>query len=664
MQKTERKMMNGIAAQSLYLLLVITRLQHYGTAYYLPGVNAKSFKQNDDVKLKVNKVTSAKTLLPKEYYHLPFCPPKGGRPVKDHENFGELLQGDRIENSPYTLSFMAEVYCKQVCVTNLGRGEHKGSRPSKMAWAIQEHYLNNWIVDNLDSAYKRPGGTSFAHGFPIGFVHKDGAAYVNNHVNIKIKYHAVDEKANEYNIVFFEVEPLSIRHDFEPTENAQGESVVTFINPIASCNPDTNPPQHTSYEMIADLVPQVAAGKVLFTYDVTWEEDTTVRWANRWDVYLKMDNPAGGTVQWLGIGRKMVIVLVLSAMVAAILTRNLRRDISKYNRLPVTDEERAEALEEFGWKLVHGDVFRPPVNAPMLLAVFSGTGAQLLSMLFPTIFFAALGFMNPSRRGRLIVAQLLLFVLAGGVAGYVSARLYKTFKGKSWYMNTILTALLFPGIVFGVFFVIDIVAASQGSSDAVPFWTIALLLFLWLGFATPLVFVGAYVGYTRDAIDFPVGTSGIPRQIPDQPFFMWFPCTVVICGIVPYGSCVLELHQILAAVWQDQYYYVFAFLLVVFCILLITSAEITVLFCYFQLCSEDHHWWWRSFANGGGSALWVILYGVSYFRSLETNSFAAYVLYFGYMAVGCIGLFLTTGFVGLYTSLWFNKTIFASIKID
>ena len=377
-----------------------------------------------------------------------------------------------------------------------------------------------------------------------------------------------------------------------------------------------------------------------------------------------MDNRLTTEVRWLSIGRKMVIVLVLSAMVAAILTRNLRRDISKYNRVPVTDEERAEALEEYGWKLVHGDVFRPPVNAPMLLAIFAGTGAQLLSMVFPTIFFAALGFMNPARRGHLLMAQLLLFVFAGGVAGYMSARLYKTFKGKSWYMNTIMTALFFPGMAFAVFFIINVVAVSQKSSDAVPFGTIALLLFLWLGLATPLVFTGAYVGYTREAIEFPVGTSGIPRQIPDQPFFMWLPCTVVICGIVPYGSCIIELHQIMAAMWQDHLYFVFGFLFVVFSILLITSAEITVLFCYFQLCSEDHHWWWRSFANGGGSALWVMLYGVAFFRSLETNNLATYVLYFGYMTVGCLGLFLTTGFVGMYVSLWFNKTIFASVKID
>ena len=34
------------------------------------------------------------------------------------------------------------------------------------------------------------------------------------------------------------------------------------------------------------------------------------------------------------------------------------RDIAKYN----TDDDLEESIEETGWKLVHGDVFRPPVT--------------------------------------------------------------------------------------------------------------------------------------------------------------------------------------------------------------------------------------------------------------------------------------------------------------
>merc|ERR1711865_1054612 len=176
-----------------------------------------------------------------------------------------------------------------------------------------------------------------------------------------------------------------------------------------------------------------------------------------------------------------------------------------------------------------------------------------------------------------------------------------------------------------------------------------VLLVLWFGISTPLVFVGAYFGYKQDAIEFPVKTSNIPRQIPDQPWFMSVPFTVIIGGLLPFGACFVELYFILASVWMDYYYYVFGFLFLVFVILIITCAEITLLFNYFQLCNEDYHWWWRSFV---------------YFQQLEANSFTTYVLYFGYMGLASLALFLMTGFIGVASTLWFNKTIFGSLKVD
>lgn len=43
-----------------------------------------------------------------------------------------------------------------------------------------------------------------------------------------------------------------------------------------------------------------------------------------------------------------------------------------------------DAQEEFGWKLVHGDVFRPPRKG-MLLSVLLGSGAQLFCMALVTL---------------------------------------------------------------------------------------------------------------------------------------------------------------------------------------------------------------------------------------------------------------------------------------
>lgn len=603
-----------------------------------------------------------------DYYRLPFCPPAGGA-KRDSENLGEFLAGDKIENSPYYLEMKKEMYCEQLCIANLGRGEKEGMNANKMTKAIRKNYHNNWIVDNLSSASKAEDDehitTRYWNGFPIGFIDDKGKAFVHNHVNIEIHYHPVAETGGN-RVVRFIVEPFSTKHEFEPDEGGDDDSkfkdtVAKISNPIDSCRPSAN--VHTTYDMITAIgrEPQPSSGKVLFTYDVTWKE-SEILWASRWDVYLSMDNAVPARVHWLSIANSLVIVCVLSAMIAAILVRNLRRDINRYNKL-ATDEEKAEDLEEYGWKLVHADVFRPP-SSPLFLSVLCGTGAQIFCMTFLTIFFAALGFMSPARRGHLLMAQLFIYVCLGGVAGYVTARLYKTFKGKSWQNATTLTAIGFPGICFLTFVIMNFVALANKSTDAVPFVIMLSLVVLWFGISTPLVFFGAYFGYKADAIEFPVNTSSIPRQIPDQPWFMGVPFTLAIGGILPFGSCFVELYYILASVWQDYYYYVFGFLFLVFMILVVTCAEITVLFTYFQLCSEDYHWWWRSFCNAGSTAIYVFLYSIVYFQQLEANSVATYMLYFGYMALSCMGLFCMMGAVGIFMSLWFNKVIFASIKID
>lgn len=60
---------------------------------------ASSCLQKDVIFLKVNKLSSIKNQLPYEYYSLPYCRPE--KIVQSAENLGEVLRGDRIENSLY-----------------------------------------------------------------------------------------------------------------------------------------------------------------------------------------------------------------------------------------------------------------------------------------------------------------------------------------------------------------------------------------------------------------------------------------------------------------------------------------------------------------------------------------------------------------------------------
>lgn len=77
-------------------------------AFYLPGVAPKEYKTDEPVEMFVNKITSTKTQLPYSYYSLPVCAPED--PTPEGENLGEILSGDRIEQSLYQVRLTPETY--------------------------------------------------------------------------------------------------------------------------------------------------------------------------------------------------------------------------------------------------------------------------------------------------------------------------------------------------------------------------------------------------------------------------------------------------------------------------------------------------------------------------------------------------------------------------
>ncbi|KAK4274498.1 hypothetical protein QN277_017706 [Acacia crassicarpa] len=634
------------ASRTLTFAATLLLLLHGAHCFYLPGVAPQDFYKGDMLQVKVNKLTSTKTQLPYTYYSLPYCGP--GKIVDSAENLGEVLRGDRIENSLYVFKMREPQMCNVVCKLKLDAKTAKDFKEK-----IDDEYRVNMILDNLPLVVplKRidQDSTVYQLGFHVGLKgqytgSKEEKYFIHNHLSFTVKYHK-DEVTESARIVGFEVKPFSVKHEYE----GKWEDKKTRLT---TCDP------HTQRAVVNSNTPQEVEenNEIIFTYDVEFQP-SDVKWASRWDAYLLMSDDQ---IHWFSIVNSLMIVLFLSGMVAMIMLRTLYRDISKYNEL----ETQEEAQEETGWKLVHGDVFRPPTN-PDLLCVYVGTGVQFFGMILVTMMFAILGFLSPSNRGGLMTAMLLLWVFMGLFAGYASARLYKMFKGTEWKKIAFRTAVMFPAIVSSIFFVLNALIWGEKSSGAVPFGTMFALIFLWFGISVPLVFVGGYVGFRKPAIENPVKTNKIPRQIPEQAWYMNPAFSVLIGGILPFGAVFIELFFILTSIWLNQFYYIFGFLFLVFVILIITCAEITVVLCYFQLCSEDYLWWWRSYLTSGSSALYLFLYATFYFfTKLEITKMVSGILYFGYMLIASYAFFVLTGTIGFYACFWFTRLIYSSVKID
>mmetsp|Transcript_25677 Transcript_25677/g.38388 ORF Transcript_25677/g.38388 Transcript_25677/m.38388 type:complete len:683 (-) Transcript_25677:206-2254(-) len=664
-------------------------------SFYVPGVAMKTFAEKEPVELKVNSITSKHTQVPRSFYSLPFCKPDGGIKNKS-ESLGEFLTGNKIQNSGYKINMKQDSYCQILCQTPaLSSKDAK-----KLDLAIRYEYHNNWIVDNLPSysvGHLRNGRevTSFGGGFPIGIylnvkeskaktskqVRKDmrkkfkkinnetaGNSFVFNHLRIIMQYHRPPgTSADGYRIVGFGVEPMSVQHKFVNGYKWDGSDPEGRKVPLETCNSDSNraASHHLNVNDIVSGGQMVVSGQpILYTYDVQWQYSETT-WATRWDVYMRETDKLSKEMHWMSISNSAIVLLMLSGVVAAIVVRNLRKDISGYNSL-MLDEEDGTAVEDTGWKLIHADVFRPPQSHPMLFCTGVGSGVQILITSIATLLFALGGLLSPARRGSLLTCILVVYMLCGIVSGYISSRLYKSFRGRMWQRCTIFTATLFPGLCFGVFLFFNTYTAFVHSSLSIPFLDVLLVTVMFCGVQIPLVFLGAYFGYKQESISYPTKISTIARAIPEpSPSFLKPILCMIAAGAVPFSAVFVELTLVMSGLWEGEFYYVFGYLTIVFLLLCIVIAEVCVLIVYIQFTNENHRWWWLSFISGGCVALYLFLFSVDYFQDLQPSSMLiTYLLYFGYMFLICTAVFLAMGSLGFLCSFYFSRAIFGSIKID
>ncbi|MBA0604292.1 hypothetical protein Godav_016963 [Gossypium davidsonii] len=637
-----------------------------GYGFYLPGSYPHKYVVGDPLSVKVNSLTSIDTEMPFSYYSLPFCKPKEG--VKDSaENLGELLMGDRIENSPYKF----KMYVNESEIFLCQSKKVSADDFKLLKKRIDEMYQVNLILDNLPAIRytKKEGFMLRWTGYPVG-VKVQNVYYLFNHLKFKVLIHKYEETSVArvmgtgdavevmptvtkegsdmpgHMVVGFEVVPCSVVHDGNLVNKLK--MYEKYQSPI-KCDPN------------AVSMPIKEGEPIVFTYEVAFEE-SDIKWPSRWDAYLKME---GSKVHWFSILNSLMVITFLAGIVLVIFLRTVRRDLTRYEELD--KESQVQMNEELsGWKLVVGDVFRAPSN-PALLCILIGDGVQILGMAIVTILFAALGFMSPASRGTLITGMLFFYLILGIAAGYVAVRLWRTIgcgDHKGWISVAWKAACFFPGIAFLILTILNFLLWGSHSTGAIPFAVFVILLLLWFCISVPLTLVGGYFGAKAHHIEYPVRTNQIPREIPAQKYPSWL--LVLGSGTLPFGTLFIELFFIMSSIWMGRVYYVFGFLFIVLILLVVVCAEVSLVLTYMHLCVEDWKWWWKSFFASGSVAIYIFLYSINYliFDLKSLSGPVSATLYLGYSLFMVLAVMLATGTVGFLSSFLFVHYLFASVKLD
>lgn len=550
---------------------------------------------------------------------MPFCKPTGKQLRHKSHSLGVILEGTELVDSGLQVQFMQDLPLSQICEMEI-----TSDIAATLSKAVKEHYWYQMYVDELPiwgmvGEYMTSDGDAPA---PVNGLDTLGQTKTAASLNSQ-------EKAFLYTHKTF--------------------SVSYNGNQIIEVNLTSEHPR-----------PIVAGETYQMTFSVQWHA-TEKQFDDRFDRYLDFDF-FEHQIHWFSIFNSFMMVVFLCGLVVLILMRTLKSDYARYS-LDDDDLELDSVVEEVGWKQVHGEVFQQP----RFFTIFSasvGLGAQLFVLAFSVILVVILGSMYDSR-GSLETTCVVMYSLTSFVAGLASSHHYKRSGGKAYKRVMLLTATLFPVLCASISFVLNGIAVLYNSMAAMSFGTMLLILAIWLFVSFPLVVAGTIVGrrFTKEN-DHPCRVIGT-RPIPNNPFLAKPWTLALLAGLLPYGSIFIEMYFIFTSFWNYKFYYVYGFMFLVYCILVIVSICVSIVTTYFLLNHEDYRWHWTAFFSSGSTAIYVFLYSVYYFVvKTHMSGVLQTCFYFGYMAIFCLALFFLCGTIGYLGSSMFVYRIYQNIKSD
>ncbi|CBZ36058.1 endosomal integral membrane protein, putative [Leishmania donovani] len=607
----------------------------YGFSFSFMHDLGLAYSQGETVHVLAKSVTSRSKIVPLRWSSVFPCAASLSQSTlpPSRRSIGQVLMGETLEDSGIRLKVLTDMKCVLICSARFNTAERE-----QYEKRILGRYRAHLVLDGLpaleapsvDGEHRR-----IRTGFPLGNFSRavaTGIIEAYNHLHLIVSYYPITSADSlTVRIVQFEVQPRSVYH----TGELGGDGTCTF--------PAVLKPQITPMESIR------------FSYSVEWVVSTTP-WKTRWDNYVD-DNSHESKARWHSIVNVLSLVLLQSVLLWYILVRSVRRDILSYN-----EEDLLGDREDSGWKLVHGDVFRPPRGA-VFLSVLVGNGMQIMCMVIASLLFAVAGMLSHDSRGTLASLLVMLFVLFSSVNGLVTASLIKLLRRRSW-QAIFLTSIALPGFLFVVYLTLNFIHLGSHAASTLPFTSLLYLLALWLCVSVPLCFGGAVAGFSSN-ISIPAKINAIPRTIPPQPWYMKGVFSYVALGIVPLAASYVELQSIFSSVWLGVAYRMLSFLLAAFVLVLVIVAQVSIFSTYNQLSLLNYHWWWRSFFVSASYGAWLMLYCVLYYWFISVvKGFLGMILFFGYMGLACVTVALMFGAVGFLASLVFVRILFASVKAD
>jgi len=557
------------------------------------------YSQGDVVPLYANKVGPFSN--PSETYQMykmPFCAPEKHK--YKLEFLGEVLEGDRLVNTPYSVEFLVDKDDEPLCSKTLDKDDIATFRE-----AISKDYYFQMIFDDL----------------PLwGFIGK------------------MDEEDEDSAKLF-----LHTHFDVHYNEDR-----------VIEVNVATDPSR------MAELSPDKESLQVSFTYSVKWKQ-TTKTFEKRMDKYSRFSFlPQHLEIHWFSIINSFVTVLLLTGFLATILMRVLKNDFAKYSIEDDLEEQEESGWKYIHGDVFrfpkHSNLFCATVGVgtQFFLLVLSIFILSLIGLYYP--------YNRGAMKTSCLILYALTAGVAGYSSGVLYKQMGGTnWVRNNILTSTLFCGPLL--LVFAVNNTVAIAYDSTQALPfgticiIIVIWVLVTFPLTVLGgiaaknSKTEFNAPSRTNKYAREIPELPWFRAIVPQMCMAGflPFSAIYIELYYIFASV-WGHKVYTIYSIL--------FIVFVILIIV------TAFITIALTYFQLAAEDHRWWWHSLMCGGSTAFFILGYCFYYYFGRSDMTGLMQTSFYFGYSGLVCYAFFLLLGMVGYRASLLFVRSIYKAIKCD
>jgi transmembrane 9 superfamily protein 3 len=396
---------------------------------------------------------------------------------------------------------------------------------------------------------------------------------------------------------------------------------------------------------VSRSAPDPIGASIAFSYSSEWEETK--------DRARKLGLDGGffrGTWHVVAVVQLLVEAIALCGTIAWICPR-------------LVIDTGAEGVEvgNQGWKIIHGDVFRPP-RSPHLLAVIGGSSLHITAFVLVLI----VGLLGASYEFSRVGLTVAAYVLTAIFAGIGAASLGNSFGIRKRLPLAVGAVPVCPMVWFILEETVKKLARFVGSAyELIPGYGLVFFALLLVPLFL-MAAVGGFVAVKKQWLsDARCQVSSISRDIPRLPFYARGMFLAPVVGFFSTAGVFIEIFYVLSAHWQSQIYCSYELLLATVLLLSVNTGGFTVLAVFLRLQCECYSWHWFSFLAPSFSGVYsLICCGWFYRWRVRADDLFTPISFAGISGALSLIVAMICGTSGLVAANWFVRSRFAGLKLD